>query len=106
MGVSLLLSKTALEPRFGTHYPLTAAEEIAIMEAERRQFKDSEIDIYVPRFIKDIVAEVTHLARKSPDINQSSGVSVRVSIANYETVISNAVRRAAILKEKVAVPPH
>ena len=56
------------------------------------------------RFIKDIIAEVTHLARKSPDINQSSGVSVRVSIANYETVISNAVRRAAILKEKVAVP--
>ncbi len=50
------------------------------------------------------MAEVTHLARKSPDINQSSGVSVRVSIANYETVISNAVRRAAILREKIAVP--
>ena len=66
--------------------------------------RTAEIEVYVPRFIKDIVAEVTHLARKSPDINQSSGVSVRVSIANYETVIANAVRRAAILKEKVAVP--
>jgi magnesium chelatase subunit I len=99
---------TPLKDRFGaqarTHYPLTTGEEIAIMETERKLFKDSEIEIYVPRFIKDIIAEVTHLARKSPDINQSSGVSVRVSIANYETVISNAVRRAAILREKVAVP--
>jgi magnesium chelatase subunit I len=99
---------TPLKDRFGaqvrTHYPLTTGEEIAIMEAERKLFKDSEIEIYVPRFIKDIVAEITHLARKSPDINQSSGVSVRVTIANYETVISNAVRRAAILREKVAVP--
>jgi magnesium chelatase subunit I len=99
---------TPLKDRFGaqarTHYPLTTGEEIAIMEAERRQFKDGEIEVYVPRFIKDILAEITHLARKSPDINQSSGVSVRVSIANYETVISNAVRRAAILKEKIAVP--
>jgi magnesium chelatase subunit I len=60
--------------------------------------------VFVPKFIKETVAEVTHLARSSPDINQSSGVSVRVSIANYETVIANAIRRAAILKEKVAVP--
>jgi magnesium chelatase subunit I len=99
---------TPLKDRFGaqvrTHYPLTTDEEILIMEAERRHFGNGKIEVYVPRFIKDVVAEVTHLARKSPDINQSSGVSVRVSIANYETVIANAIRRAAILKEKVAVP--
>ncbi|HSW57653.1 MAG TPA: hypothetical protein VLH15_04580, partial [Dehalococcoidales bacterium] len=99
---------TPLKDRFGaqvrTHYPLTVAEEIAIMESERKFFKDSQIEVHVPRYIKEIVAEFTHLARKSPDINQSSGVSVRVSIANYETVIANAVRRAASLKEKVAVP--
>jgi magnesium chelatase subunit I len=99
---------TPLKDRYGaqvkTHYPATIAEEVSIMEAERRQFPDSEIDIFIPQFMKDIVAEVTHLARKSPDINQSSGVSVRVSIANYETVISNAVRRAVTLKEKIAVP--
>ena len=99
---------TPLKDRFGaqvrTHYPLTIGEEISIMEAERRHFENDKIEVYVPRFIKDTVAEITHLARKSPDINQSSGVSVRVSIANYETVIANAIRRAAILKEKVAVP--
>jgi magnesium chelatase subunit I len=99
---------TPLKDRFGaqvrTHYPLTTGEEIAIMEAERRCFENGKIEVYVPQFIKDTIAEITHLARKSPDINQSSGVSVRVSIANYETVIANAIRRAAIFKEKVAVP--
>jgi magnesium chelatase subunit I len=99
---------TPLKDRFGaqvrTHYPLTVAEEISIMEAESRSFESHRIEVYVPGFIKETVAEITHLARKSPDINQSSGVSVRVSIANYETVIANATRRAAILKEKVAVP--
>jgi magnesium chelatase subunit I len=99
---------TPLKDRFGaqvrTHYPLTTGEEISIMETERRHFESGKIEVYVPRFIKDVVAEFTHLARKSPDINQSSGVSVRVTIANYETVIANSIRRAAILKEKVAVP--
>ncbi len=99
---------TPLKDRFGaqvrTHYPLTIEEEIMIMETEHRRFANNKIEVFVPKFIKETVAEVTHLARNSPDINQSSGVSVRVSIANYETVIANAIRRAAILKEKVAVP--
>jgi magnesium chelatase subunit I len=99
---------TPLKDRFGaqvrTHYPLTITEEIAIMEAERRCFDNDKIVVSVPQFIKETVAEITHLARQSPDINQNSGVSVRVSIANYETVIANAIRRAAILKEKTAVP--
>jgi magnesium chelatase subunit I len=54
--------------------------------------------------MKEIIAEITHLARKSADIGQRSGVSVRVSIANQETVVSNAVRRAVRLGEKMAVP--
>ncbi len=99
---------TPLKDRYGsqirTHYPSNLGEEIRIMDAERRQFPEDEIKTFVPHFMKEIIAEITHLARKSPDINQSSGVSVRVSIANYETVISNAVRRSAVLKEKLAVP--
>jgi magnesium chelatase subunit I len=54
--------------------------------------------------MKEIITEITHLARKSPEINQRSGVSVRVSIANYETVLSNAIRRAISLGEKMAAP--
>jgi len=99
---------TPLKDRYGaqarTHYPTTIEDEISIVEMERRQFGGDEFDSYVPQYMKEIIAEVTHLARRSPDINQSSGVSVRVSIANYETVLSNAIRRAVRLQEKLAVP--
>jgi len=51
-----------------------------------------------------ILAEFTFQARSSPDVNQASGVSVRMSIANYETLLANAVRRALHVGEKEAVP--
>ncbi|MDP2730006.1 MAG: hypothetical protein Q8O55_05950 [Dehalococcoidales bacterium] len=99
---------TPLKDRYGalvrTHYPTTIEDEIAIVEQERRQFTSDELEYYVPQYMKEIVTEVTHLARKSPDINQRSGVSVRTSIANYETITSNAIRRAVIVGEKLAVP--
>lgn len=99
---------TPLKDRFGaqvrTHYPTTIENELAIMEMERRQFGGDEIESHTPQFMKEIIAEVTHLGRKSPDINQRSGVSVRISIGNYETIVSNALRRAVMLNEKIAVP--
>ena len=99
---------TPLKDRYGsqirTHYPVTIEDELAIVEMEHRQFSGDGLSHYVPQYIKEIIAEVTHLGRKSPDINQRSGVSVRVSIANYETVLSNAIRRAVRLGEKTAVP--
>jgi magnesium chelatase subunit I len=99
---------TPLKDRFGaqirTHYPTTVKDEIAIMEQEWQQFSDGDVSFIVPDYIKEIIAEITHQARKSPDIGQRSGVSVRVSIANMETVVANAMRRAVTLGEKLAVP--
>jgi magnesium chelatase subunit I len=99
---------TPLKDRYGaqirTHYPPTIQQEVSIMEMEKHKFDTDVVESFVPAYIKDIVAEITHLARQSPDVNQKSGVSVRVSIANYETVLSNSIRRAIILHEKLAVP--
>jgi magnesium chelatase subunit I len=50
------------------------------------------------------VAEISQLARRSTHLNQRSGVSVRLSIANYETLVASAVRRALRTGEPVAVP--
>jgi hypothetical protein len=61
--------------------------------------------IIVPWFIDDIVARVSHVARKSHVVSQHSGVSVRLSIANYETVIANALRRT-LRTDDVAVVPR
>jgi len=99
---------TPLKDRYGsqirTHYPVNIEDEIRIMDQERRQFSGDELECLVPKYMKETIAEITHLARRSADINQRSGVSVRVSIANYETIVSNATRRAVTLGEKLAVP--
>ena len=52
----------------------------------------------------EIVAEMSQQARRSPHINQRSGVSVRLSIANYETLVANATRRALRNGEREVVP--
>ena len=99
---------TPLKDRFGsqvrTHYPLEVSEEIEIMDSERAAPPGGELEVLVPTFMKEIVAEITHLARRSPHISQSSGVSVRMSIANYENLVSNALRRAVRVDESLAVP--
>jgi magnesium chelatase subunit I len=100
---------TPLKDRYGaevrTHYPKQIAVEMDIMEAERSPLLDSDVyQITVPQYMKEIVAETTALAREHADINQRSGVSVRMTIANYETMISNAMRRTLLLREDEVVP--
>ncbi len=99
---------TPLKDRFGseirTHYPRTIEHEIRIIEQEAMQFKTEGIELMVPQFMKEIIAEITHEARRSPDISQRSGVSARVTISNYENIMSNSLRRAIRLGERAASP--
>ena len=60
--------------------------------------------VEIPAFMAEIVAELSQLARQSPHLNQRSGVSVRLTIANYETLVANATRRALRNGESEAVP--
>src|SRR5664280_883990 len=98
---------TPLKDRFGsqirTHYPYELTTEIAIVHQEAK-LPTAPVPIKVPWFIDDIVARVSHVARKSHVISQSSGVSVRLSIANYETVVANALRRTLRTKDATVVP--
>ncbi len=98
---------TPLKDRFGsevrTHYPVDPAHEIDIMDQEARA-PAADVPVVVPEFMKEILAEFSRLARRSPHINQRAGVSVRLSIANLETVMASAVRRAIRCGEDEAVP--
>jgi len=98
---------TPLKDRFGsqirTHYPTRIQHEIDIMETERTSFTDP-VETHAPEYMKQIVAELTHLARRSSEISQRSGVSVRVSICNYENLLSSALKRAIRLGEAAACP--
>jgi magnesium chelatase subunit I len=99
---------TPLKDRFDvqirTHYPRRLEQEISIMEQEAAKLPRGERSVYVPRFMKEILAQLTMEARNSNEINQSSGVSVRVTINNLESVLSNAEKRAVRLGEKEIVP--
>jgi magnesium chelatase subunit I len=98
---------TPLKDRFGTqvrtHYPDTLGEEIAIMDQEARP-PAGEPPVRVPVFLKEILAALTAELRRSPQVNNRSGVSVRFSIGNLETLAAAAVRRAAVAGEPEAVP--
>ena len=101
---------TPLKDRLGsqirTHYPRTLDHELAIVRQEKQRFvpADGEPVIAVPAFMEELLAELTHLARRSPEISQRSGVSVRVTVANAEVLEAASLRRAVRLREQVAAP--
>lgn len=116
---------TPLKDRFGaqirTHYPLDVETELRIarLEADLPGSPSSNGTpteepaeagrvgaprVEVPDFMAEVVAELSQLARESPHLNQRSGVSVRLTIANYETLVANATRRALRNGEPDAVP--
>ena len=103
---------TPLKDRFGaqirTHYPSEAETEIAIIDQEERRFDDEgeapSVPVQVPGFMREVVAELSQLARRSSEVSQRSGVSVRVSIANAETLSAASLKRAVRLGEPVAAP--
>ena len=89
---------TPLKDRFGsqirTHYPLDVETEVAIAQQEARPFEVEGVRVTVPPYMTEVVATLSHLARESPHINQRSGVSVRLTVANHEVMVANAIRRA------------
>jgi magnesium chelatase subunit I len=111
-----------------THYPLERDLGIQIVEQEveakgeggrakaagEAEDADSDIppsplrlppsDVVVPYFMKELVEEISRAARRSKYIDQQSGVSARLSIANYRTMMASARQRAAVLGESPAVP--
>src|SRR5262245_13426524 len=83
---------TPLKDRFDvqirTHYPRTIEDEIAIMEQELPSVERFDRVLGMPQFMKEVIAQITVEARGSTEINQASGVSVRVSINNWESLLS------------------
>jgi magnesium chelatase subunit I len=104
---------TPLKDRIGsvirTHYPETVQEGITIAQQNAWVNRNDEgstsgVRVDVPSFMSEIVEQVVRQARSSPHVSQASGVSVRTSIANLETVISNAERRGIMTGETRVVP--
>ncbi len=99
---------TPLKDRFGsqirTHYPLDVETEMTIVSQEATLPPKEIADVRVPNFMLEIVSEFSQQARESSQISQRSGVSVRLSVANYEAIIANSIRRSLGAGENIAVP--
>jgi magnesium chelatase subunit I len=99
---------TPLKDRFGaqirTHYPLDVETEMAIAEQEAQPLTDADLDVAVPEFMAEIVSTLSQLGRQSSHINQRSGVSVRLTVTNLETLVANAARRSLRASDTSVVP--
>ena len=99
---------TPLKDRFGsqirTHYPLEVATEMDIVRQEARPSSIGDVQVQWPEFMEEIITTISHVARSSSQVNQRSGVSVRLSVSNYETLAANAVRRALRVGETDVAP--
>jgi magnesium chelatase subunit I len=97
-----------LKDRIGTliqtHYPLERATGIEIMEQEAGLSLDGDYPVLVPYFMKEIIEQISICARKSKYVDHASGVSARLSIANFRTMVASARHRGVRLSERPAVP--
>ena len=97
-----------------THYPQDRELGVQILEQEasssdfkqRQESPNLEKDatVVVPYFMKELIEEISRAARDSKYVDHESGVSARLSIANYRTMVASARHRAAVLGEESAVP--
>ncbi|MHC4209764.1 MAG: magnesium chelatase [Planctomycetota bacterium] len=87
-----------------THYPRERDRGIEIMKQEADIELDGHYPVVVPPFMEEIIEQISICARKSKYVDHQSGVSARISIANYRTMVANARQRAIRLSEKPAVP--
>ena len=89
---------TPLKDRIGsqilTHYPETIAIARTITLQEAKLLSQQSETIHVPSLAKDLLEQISFEARESEFIDSKSGVSARLSITAYETLLSTAERRA------------
>ena len=76
-----------------THYPRSLEDGMRITRQEAWRERDG-VPVLFPRLADELVEEIAVAARASDWVDQSSGVSARLTIALSEAVMSNAERRA------------
>ena len=94
--------KDRIDSQIVTHYPRSLKDAKAITTSETDHPRKDEIDM--PELMRDLIEEVTFQARESEYVDQTSGVSARISIAAYENLISNVERRVIRTGDNVHYP--
>jgi magnesium chelatase subunit I len=96
--------KDRIDSQILTHYPqnVVTAMEITGQEAWLNRKGEAKVDI--PDYVRELVEQIAFVARGSELVDQSSGVSARLTIAAMELLQSNLERRAALTSDTYVFP--
>ncbi|MDH4058981.1 MAG: magnesium chelatase, partial [Cyclobacteriaceae bacterium] len=95
--------KDRIDSQIITHYPKSIDIGKRITQQEARLNESQKKSIDVNELLKDLIEQVAFEARKSEFIDSKSGVSARLTITAFETLMASAERRALINNEKKTI---
>jgi len=95
--------KERIQSQILTHYPRTIEDGMAITSQESWVYR-SAMPLIIPDFLRQTIESVAMIARTSEYVDQTSGVSARLTISTLENVVSNAERRCYLTGEDVVSP--
>ncbi len=94
--------KDRIDSQIITHYPKTIAIGKKITRQEAQINPAQKKLVTVPELAHDLVEQIAMEARKSEYVDAKSGVSARLTISAYESLVAAAERRCLINNEKNA----
>ncbi|MDQ6478021.1 sigma 54-interacting transcriptional regulator [Dyadobacter sp. LHD-138] len=86
--------KDRIESQIVTHYPKTLEVGKKITEQEAVVKTEQKETVKVNELIKTLIEQIAFEARESEYVDSKSGVSARLTISAYESLLSAAERRA------------
>jgi len=96
--------KDRIDSQILTHYPQKVETARQITEQEAWTQRDGPVQVEIPIYVLDLIENIAFAARESELVDQSSGVSARLTIAALELLQSNLERRAAITGDRYIFP--
>ena len=96
--------KDRIDSQILTHYPQTIDTARRITEQEAWTNREAAASIEIPAYVRDLIENIAFAARESELVDQSSGVSARLTISALELLQSNLERRAAATGDRYVFP--
>src|SRR5688572_4234955 len=96
--------KDRIDSQILTHYPQKVETARRITEQEAWLDRDGDTKVDIPQYVRDLIESVAFVAREAELVDQSSGVSARLTIAAMELLQSNLERRAALTHDRTVFP--
>src|SRR3984893_2757112 len=88
--------KDRIDSQILTHYPQNVQTAMHITQQEAWIDRGGKATIEIPQYVRELVEQIAFVARESELVDQSSGVSARLTISALELLQSNLERRAAL----------